>query len=183
VARGRSATLRSFGPALIIVGATSFLYHATNNFYSQVFDFVGMYVFTYLLIILNLRRLGAVPPDKALRLFIGAVGATTAITVLLSLAEIRIQLIVLLQILVIIGTEALARVRRTAEYRLHAFIAAVVFIAIGAAFSAADVSRVWCDPNNHLLQGHAIWHLFGALSLTAAYFHYAQFAEWERGGR
>jgi hypothetical protein len=29
----------------------------------------------------------------------------------------------------------------------------------------------WCDPGDHLVQGHALWHVLSALSLLAAYFH------------
>ena len=39
--------------------------------------------------------------------------------------------------------------------------------------SALDVTRVWCDPENHWLQGHAAWHLLSAASLVALYRFYA----------
>jgi hypothetical protein len=41
-----------------------------------------------------------------------------------------------------------------------------------AAFSLADVTRPYCDPSNHWLQGHAIWHRLTAASLCAMFRFY-----------
>ena len=48
------------------------------------------------------------------------------------------------------------------------------FMALATACSIADVTRLWCDPDNHWLQGHAAWHLLSALSLLFAARHYAR---------
>ena len=59
IARGSSSRqLRFFGPAALIVGFSSGIYHASYTFVLQILDFFAMYVFCYLLITLNLRRLG-----------------------------------------------------------------------------------------------------------------------------
>lgn len=34
-------------------------------------------------------------------------------------------------------------------------------------FLILDISKTWCDPHNHILNGHAVWHL---LSAAAIYF-------------
>lgn len=34
-----------------------------------------------------------------------------------------------------------------------------------AVCSALDAARIWCDPHDHLVQGHALWHLLSAISL------------------
>ena len=46
-------------------------------------------------------------------------------------------------------------------------------ITLAGAFSLLDVTRVWCDPANHWLQGHALWHLLSAASLYALFRFYA----------
>lgn len=44
------------------------------------------------------------------------------------------------------------------RYSLIAVLAAGVFLLL-------DVTRVWCDPDNHLVNGHAIWHLLAAVAI------------------
>jgi len=32
-----------------------------------------------------------------------------------------------------------------------------------------------CDPENHWVQGHALWHVFSAIGVTMIYLHHTQF--------
>ena len=43
-------------------------------------------------------------------------------------------------------------------------------------FWIADYTGRFSDPDNHVLQGHAVWHLLTALCLLFLYSHYLQFA-------
>ncbi len=43
--------------------------------------------------------------------------------------------------------------------------------ALGFGFWLADKTRLVCDPNNHLINGHAIWHLATSACL-ALFFEY-----------
>jgi hypothetical protein len=58
-----------------------------------------------------------------------------------------------------------------AGYR--SFAAALLLLSAAGAASLADVTRTWCDPTNHWLQGHALWHLLSAGALYALYRFYA----------
>jgi len=58
-----SRTLSMFGPASIMTGVTSLLYHASYTWFFQVFDFVGMFCFLFVIISLNSRRLGWILPQ------------------------------------------------------------------------------------------------------------------------
>ena len=51
---------------------------------------------------------------------------------------------------------------------------ALALSAVGAAFSAADVTRLFCDPQDHFFQGHAIWHVLTAASFYALFRHHQQ---------
>ena len=55
------------------------------------------------------------------------------------------------------------------------FIRAVVLLAMASVCSLLDVSGTICDPANHFLQGHAIWHALSALAILHAFEYYAQF--------
>ena len=34
------------------------------------------------------------------------------------------------------------------------------------------MTRIWCDPADHWLQGHAAWHVLSAAALAALYRFY-----------
>jgi hypothetical protein len=169
-----SRELRFFGPAAVIVGIFSGVYHASTTFVLQIFDFAGMYVFCFLLLTLNLQRLGLVDPAHARRRFWQLVAATTVLTVGIDFLEVPIQGIVLLLILAIVASELWLR-RGNPSVSLRYFGLAVGLITAAGVFSILDVTRTWCDPTHPFLQGHAIWHVLSAVSLLAAYFHYRQF--------
>jgi disulfide bond formation protein DsbB len=169
----RSRSLRLFGPAAAFVGLCSGIYHSSYTFVLQVLDFAGMYVFCYLLLTLNLQRLGLLAASDLPRRFAQLVVATTALTVAVDFLQVPIQGLVFLLILAIVGTELALR-RREPGTRLGFFALAVGLIGTGAVFSVLDVTRTWCDPAHPFLQGHAIWHVLSALSLFAAWLHYRQ---------
>lgn len=174
--RSTAPQLRFFAPAAAIVGIASLIYHASYTFVLQVLDFLGMYVFCYLLITLNLRRLGVLRPDDWRRRFWQLVFGTTLLTVAVDFLEVPIQGLVFLLIVAIVATELWLR-RRGPTRSPHWFALALALLSAGAAFSILDVTRRWCDPTHPILQGHAFWHVLSALSLVAAYLYYRQFEE------
>jgi len=38
-----------------------------------------------------------------------------------------------------------------------------------------DIKGWWCDPDNHYIQGHAIWHILNAVAIWFLYLFYKQF--------
>jgi hypothetical protein len=169
-ARRGDRTLRIFGLAEIVVGVCSFVYHMSFSGVLQVLDFFGMYVFTNLLLGLNLVRLGVLPRRRFWAVYAASVLALTALTVALRFTPFPIQGIVFVLILGIVATELRQRTAPPAGRRW--FFASLATLTIAAGFSAADVTGVFCDPENHFVQGHAIWHVLGAISLVFAAFHY-----------
>merc|ERR1712166_227514 len=61
----------------------------------------------------------------------------------------------------------------TANYNW--FAVGVGFLVVGLTCSMLDLNRIWCNPQNHVVQGHAVWHLFTALALMCQFQHYTQF--------
>lgn len=170
--RRRDDTLRLFGIAQIVVGICSFVYHMSFSGYLQVLDFFGMYVFTNLLIGLNLVRLGALSPRRFWPLYAVSVVGLTALTVALRFTPFPIQGIVLLLILGVVATEFMQPARPDLDRRF--FFASLATLTLAAGFSAADVSGAFCDPDDHFVQGHAIWHVLGAFSLVFAAIFYSR---------
>jgi hypothetical protein len=92
---------------------------------------------------------------------------------MMRLAQVPYQLVVLGAVLVIVGTELHLARRADPRESYRDFWLAVGLMAAAAACSVADVTRVWCDPDNHWLQGHAAWHGLSALALLFTARHHA----------
>lgn len=179
----KSRVLRFFGPALVIVGVTSLIYHSSLNFYTQIFDFLGMYVFCVLLIMFNLARSKEgvdlyglrlkwpEPPKAFLWFWIWTITLTVVTTLSLVISiHFPIQLYVLGLIAMIIVTE----LRQSAPSRKY-FWMTIASMFLAAIFSALDASRILCFPENHWFQAHGMWHLLGAMALFFSFHHYKQF--------
>ena len=171
----RSKALRFYGPASMIVGLSSGIYHASNNFILQVFDFFGMYVFCYLLILINFQRLGKEVIKKSFALYWTLVLGTTALTVAADFANIPIQGLVLVLIVVILATEFRVKATTKRPYKMRNFFISAALMLIAATFSFLDHKRIMCDPNDHIIQGHALWHVGSALALLFSFLHHKQF--------
>jgi hypothetical protein len=170
-----SRTLGIFGPASVFVGITSLAYHASYTFFLQFFDFVGMFVFFFAIIVLNGRRLGSIGERQFVPAFLGGVIGCSALVPLLFYTGIPIQLIVMVLIAVILSQEWRLSRRDAGPVRYRLYLGAIGLLAGGAICSALDVTRVWCDPTNHWLQGHAAWHVLTAGSLYLLFLFYRQF--------
>jgi hypothetical protein len=139
-------------------------------------DFCGMYLFCFLLLLLNAVRLRWLAMERFGAAFFGAVFGLTAVTAILARFHVPIQGFVSILTLGIIVTELICRSRASAPYAMKAFWLSFALLIAGAVCSASDVSRKWCDPTNHFIQGHAAWHVLSALSLLAACYHYRRLA-------
>jgi hypothetical protein len=169
-----SRALRRFAWTVGLVGVFSFAYHATNNFGTQLFDFIGMYVLAFLLVALNLHRVGWLPREKVGPVHVGLTVGCTLLVPVMRHVHIPYQLVVLLAVLVIIGTEVKLARRAGPHETYRDFGWAVALLTAAAACSVADVTRAWCAPHNHWLQGHAAWHVLSALALLFTARHHAR---------
>jgi hypothetical protein len=159
--------LKFFGKAAILVGSFSFLYHISLNAFTQIFDFLGMYLFCFILIQSNLSRSGNWPDGRAGRIrFWQSVIGLTLVTIGLMLVHFPIQSIIGVLLGVIVFTEF----RQKTASRKNFWIS-IVFITVAAVFSVLDVKRILCWPENHWFQAHGIWHITSAISLWFAFRH------------
>ena len=176
VVRGSKDQLERFWPtATFWVGLTSLVYHMTLSFLTQVFDFFGMYCFFVFIVLMNAMRLGWLAREKVIRWTWVLVAGFTLFTVVVAKLHLPVQGIIVLLLIASIATEVLASNRATVPVSRKYFYLALLLIGVAAAFSASDVTRRWCDPTNHWIQGHAIWHVLDAIGITVLFFHYRQF--------
>lgn len=176
--RSRSPLGKAFGIFVALMGLFSLVFHATNNFGTQILDFVGMYLYAFLLLSLNLYRLGWVKRRAVLPLFLGLVVLATAMIFVSRAVGFPYQLLVFFAAVVIAATELVQQRRGRREgatWTARPFWIALGLFVVAVSFSVADARRLVCVPENHVLQGHAIWHVIGAAAVWFSFVYYRQF--------
>lgn len=167
--RARAALPRAeaglFLAALAIVGLGSAFYHATLTFVGQVADVAGMYlVATFIL----LHRLGPrlkIPPIGSVLVFVAANAVLMAAQVTTPSLR-RVVFGVLLALALAIEWEGSRRGR--AWLARGALVMAIAFV-----IWALDRARLICDPES-LFQGHALWHVLGAVAAACLFRSYEE---------
>jgi hypothetical protein len=176
--RDRIPLGKVFGIFVMVMGIASFVYHSSNNYFTQVVDFVGMYVYVYLILVLNCFKLGWLPQRRVVPLFLFLVALSTLMIPVSKYLNIPYQIIVLASAVGITFTEAVHQIRssrRLEPWSYRYFWAGLAMFSIALAFSLSDVKRILCDPNNHFIQGHALWHIMGGIGTYFSYLYYRQF--------
>jgi hypothetical protein len=174
--RRRSRALSLFGLAGVAAGVFSLVYHASYTWFLQFFDFVGMFLFCFVVLTLNARRLGWIGAERQTAFYLAGVVLFSALVPVLFEMGVPIQGLVLVLVLAIVGQEIALRTARGPRPDYRFWYAALALLTLASTFSLLDVTRTWCDPHNHWLQGHALWHIFSAMSLYALYRFYAGIA-------
>jgi hypothetical protein len=172
----KSNAIRSYAWVMIVTGLCSGIYHASFTFVLQILDFFGMYVMTYLMMLIQMKRMGWIKNAMDRWNFWGLVIGTTAFTVWCDIyTNFPIQSIIGVQTLFIIASEAIIWAKRKQNYSIKYFVSGALFMVVAITFSILDVTRAMCDPENHWVQGHALWHVFSAIGVTMIYLHHTQF--------
>jgi hypothetical protein len=131
-----------------------------------------MFGFLFVPLVLNLIRRGSLSASNGPRAYAVLVLASLGLVFAGRALALPYQALVAVFTLLTVGSElALPSGKRPASYR--DFGAALALLGAAAICSYLDLSRVWCDPDDHLLQGHAAWHVLSAASLVFVFRHYA----------
>lgn len=168
--KDESRFLELYGLNTIFVGATSFLYHLSNNFLTQFIDFLGMYAFFGLLLLGNLELLGKIKKEKLLPIYLFSFLPYSAIFFAFRFFGIPVQLSMFLIILGGLITKGFI----FKHFKVSGKKLAITLFVFVIAFTCQvlDINRVACDPSNHWLQFHGLWHLFNGLGMGLLYWYY-----------
>ncbi len=152
---------RRFALAALFVGATSFAFHASFTATGQVLDYLGMFGYLGLLLALSLERLGAASFAKGFALVVAAGLAGFAA---LRAAGAGVQCVIVALAAAALGAEALVFAReRRRDYR--PLLAGLALTLAGLVLWVLDYKRIVCDPDDHLFQAHAAWHVLTAAAI------------------
>jgi hypothetical protein len=157
-----------YAAALILIGLGSAFYHASLTFAGQFMDVFGMYLLGTFILLYNLSRLRPIAPS-----------AFSAIYVILNLVlAIGLYAVPGLRryafaVLLIAAVWLELRVRRRSRATSDSRFLWIALIAIGAGFVIwiLDITRTVCAPTG-IVQGHAVWHVAGALAAWCVFRYY-----------
>jgi len=158
----------TLGIAAIIVGIGSVLLHATLTLWGQFFDVLGMYLVSGFFLVSAVVKWLRIPDRRASAYY--AILCVVLVTILYMMPEVRRWLFGVVLLAAIILELAFARPLRL-QVRAGYYIAGLVANGIAFVIWNLDQNGQICAPES-LLQGHAIWHLLGALALWFAFLYY-----------
>lgn len=149
-----------FALASVLVGLGSAFYHASLTFIGQWIDVQGMYLLVLAALAVNVDALRPGEPRRFLAIYLGV---NVTLGVLLVVVPVLRRYAFAGAILAVILTEALLRKRGLRDWKLAPLGAAAGLMALAFSIWILDTTHVLCAPES-LLQGHAVWHVLGAIS-------------------
>jgi hypothetical protein len=157
-----------YGLAAIMVGVGSFFLHATLTLWGQFADVLGMYLLSGFSLVYSLACWLRWRQRRSMIAYV--VVCALLVSILLVMPETRRWLFALVLVLTLAIEILFARPRRrNVQFRLLLIGTAAHAIAFG--IWILDQTRAVCAPES-LLQGHAVWHVLGALSVWMTYLYY-----------
>ncbi len=158
--------------AAILIGITSGIYHASMTFFWQFFDLSSMFMLILLALTFNLIRLKWIKTSQFTLVYVGMLLASQAILLLI---KGRVgEFIFGVEVFFVMVAEFILY-RRGERPIYKGMLQALGTFLLAFLIWNGDVHGWWCDPTNHVLQGHAAWHLLNAVAIWFLYQFYLQF--------
>lgn len=167
----KNKPLNTFSWTIAIMGLFSFTYHATNNYLSQFFDFIGMFLMMSFVLAFEVKRFFSSDKVSFCSIYWFLVFLNTLTFTLFGIVDWPVQTIMMINTLPIIALEMIASWRDQKLHKLNYFVLSIGSLAIAQGFALVDIHRIYCKPDNLFFHGHVIWHIVSALGMLFAGLH------------
>ena len=151
--------------AQIMIGLGSFFFHSSGIFWGELVDQVGMFMLSALILAFSAAQARGFGPGRTVAIYAGLLVASTLM--MLVIRPIGIPLFALQLGVALVWQLSLYRAAGPAErlsYRPF-FIGLGIFL-VSFAIWLTDITGLVCNPDNHFITGHAIWHVLNAISVV-----------------
>jgi len=156
----------------ILTGLGSVAFHATGTFVGEVLDVAAMYLISGLFLVFPLRQTFGWTFGRQAVVFIALVFTSTALLIYTRISGIPVFA---LQLTIAILLELRLFVKNTGATDYTYLKAVLLLFTVAYGIWNLDFHDVVCNPQNHVLNGHAIWHLLNAGALYCYYRFQKQF--------
>lgn len=158
----------ALGIMAVIVGLGSAFYHASLTFLGQFFDILGMYLMASFVLVYALQRLYHVSDRSSIALYIGLNVILTVLQILIpDLRRYTFAIVLILGLVV-----EFIYLRRNPTITARWLYVGLALFALAYGIWILDNSHTLCTPDS-LLQGHAVWHVLGAIATGCLFLYYA----------
>ena len=158
----------ALGIMTAIVGVGSAYYHASLTFTGQFFDILGMYLMASFVLIYALQRLYNLSNRNSIALYVVMNVFLTGLQVVIpDLRRYTFAIVLVVGLIV-----EFVYLRRTPMIAARWLYIGLGLFALAYVIWILDNSHLLCLPDS-LLQGHAVWHLLGAIATGCLYLYYA----------
>ncbi|MFL5784711.1 MAG: ceramidase domain-containing protein [Bacteriovoracaceae bacterium] len=164
--------LKLLGYFAILLSFMSGFYHATSSFFGEVLDYGSMFLISSYLLTANLSRLYKWSPTKmtivaSLIFILSVVGLVQFRTVGAPFFGVQISIALFVEIYM--NKKGLAK-----PIYKPLWVACALFLVAYGIWNL-DTNKIVCDPDNHFINGHAIWHILTGIAVWFLFKFYAQF--------
>jgi hypothetical protein len=149
---------RFFWSTLVLfLGST--LFHMSGTWWGKFLDVGAMFCLSMAILTTSLERKYKIEKQNGIIIFV--------VGIVLSLIYLYFMKLGLFLFASQIALSAFLEKRN-----IQRFWKALVCFGVAFIFWILDVKRFWCNPDNHFISGHAVWHLFAAASIWMFYKSY-----------
>ena len=165
--------LSLIGVTAFLVGLGSTLFHASGTRFGEIIDVSAMYLISGLFIVFAVRRIWPIGKTQLFILYF-LIAGLSSLTLVLTTSN-GIWLFVLH--LAVATSLEIIYFRRSPISPDYKFLRLLLY-GISVAYVAwlLDFRKIVCDPDNHILGGHAVWHLSNATCLWSYFKYVHQFS-------
>lgn len=151
--------------AQIMIGVGSFFFHASGIFWGELVDQIGMFMLSALILAFSVAQARGLTAARTVGLYGGLVVGSTLL--MLAVRPIGIPLFAV-QLAVGLGWQIVMWRGATLDEktRYRPFFTGLFVFLISFGIWITDISGLVCNPQNHILTGHAIWHVLNAISVA-----------------
>lgn len=143
----------------LFIGST--LFHMSGSHLGKILDVGAMLALSMGICALAIQRYFSWNRGPTLILFFAGLSLSLLFLYIFDVGNIPFSLEIL--IAAVLETKMICEGRGKLYGRIFFFSLFLEFLA-GIAL-VLDLTRTWCEPDNHIINGHAVWHLFSAAAI------------------